>query len=185
MILQGEKIFSMPSFRGEVKLSVPCHRFAACKRCLNVPIKSAFRQKYRPSFLPTVPSFAARLYRVVWMWRHLVVEVGTSKPWGEGSHNKPIGCSVVSAGWQLTINAFSPAGVQFDIAKWEQQVLHSGYLSVQPMRRNKRLYYTNHQQALTDLVCLTSSSKVKSLAWETSKLKTEHNCYTITHNACQ
>jgi hypothetical protein len=27
---------------------------------------------------------------------------------------------VVSAGWQLTINAFSPAEVQFDIAEREQ-----------------------------------------------------------------
>jgi glutamyl-tRNA reductase len=30
-----EKILSTPSFGGEVKLSFPCHRFAACKRSLN------------------------------------------------------------------------------------------------------------------------------------------------------
>ena len=30
------KILSTPSFRGEVKLSVPCRRFAACKRSLNL-----------------------------------------------------------------------------------------------------------------------------------------------------
>ena len=35
-----EKILSMPSFGGEVKPSVPCRRFAACKRSLNVPWKS-------------------------------------------------------------------------------------------------------------------------------------------------
>ena len=29
-------------------------------------------------------------------------------------------CIVVSAGWQLTISAFSPAEVQFDIAEREQ-----------------------------------------------------------------
>jgi hypothetical protein len=34
-IFKSEKILSPPSFRGEVKPSVPCRRFAACKRSLN------------------------------------------------------------------------------------------------------------------------------------------------------
>ena len=34
-IFKGEKILSTPSFGGEVKPSVPCHRFAACQRSLN------------------------------------------------------------------------------------------------------------------------------------------------------
>jgi len=34
-IFKGEKILSTPSFGGEVKPSVPCCRFAACKRSLN------------------------------------------------------------------------------------------------------------------------------------------------------
>jgi hypothetical protein len=33
-IFQGEKILSTTSFGGEVKPSVPCRRFAACKRSL-------------------------------------------------------------------------------------------------------------------------------------------------------
>ena len=33
---QGEKFLSTPSFGGEVKPSVPCRRFAACKRSLNL-----------------------------------------------------------------------------------------------------------------------------------------------------
>ena len=33
-IFKGEEIFSMPSFGGKGKLSVPCRRFAACKRSL-------------------------------------------------------------------------------------------------------------------------------------------------------
>ena len=37
--LGAKKILSMPSFGGEVKPSVPCRRFAACKRSLNVPWK--------------------------------------------------------------------------------------------------------------------------------------------------
>ena len=34
-IFKGEKILSTPSFGGEAKPSVPCRRFAACKRSLN------------------------------------------------------------------------------------------------------------------------------------------------------
>jgi len=37
----------MPSFRGEVKPSVPCRSFMACKRSLNVMWMSSFRQNYR------------------------------------------------------------------------------------------------------------------------------------------
>ena len=39
-IFQGGKILSAPSFGGEVKPSVPCRTFTACKRSLNVPWKS-------------------------------------------------------------------------------------------------------------------------------------------------
>ena len=34
-VFKGEKILSTPSFGGEVKPSVPCRRFAACKRSQN------------------------------------------------------------------------------------------------------------------------------------------------------
>ena len=34
-IFKGERILSTPCFGGEVKPSVPCRRFAACKRTLN------------------------------------------------------------------------------------------------------------------------------------------------------
>jgi hypothetical protein len=43
-IFRAKKILSTPSFRGEVKPSVPCRSFTACKRPLNVTWKSAFRQ---------------------------------------------------------------------------------------------------------------------------------------------
>jgi hypothetical protein len=43
-ISQGDKIPSTASFGGEVKPAVPCRRFAACKRNLNVTWKLAFRQ---------------------------------------------------------------------------------------------------------------------------------------------
>jgi hypothetical protein len=47
-IYKGGKFLSTPSFRMEVKPWVPCRRFSACKRTVNVPWKSAFRQNYRP-----------------------------------------------------------------------------------------------------------------------------------------
>jgi hypothetical protein len=46
-IFKGGKILTTPSFGRKVKPWVPCHRFAACKRSLNVPRKSAFRLNYR------------------------------------------------------------------------------------------------------------------------------------------
>ena len=79
-IFKGEKILSMPSFGGEVKPSVPCHRFAACKRSLNVTWKSTFRQNYRAFLTRRVPPFATRgLSSCVDVGGHLVTEVGTSK----------------------------------------------------------------------------------------------------------
>jgi hypothetical protein len=39
-LVVSEKIFSMPSFGGEVQPFVPCHRSAACKRSLHLPWKS-------------------------------------------------------------------------------------------------------------------------------------------------
>jgi hypothetical protein len=44
------KILSTPSFGREVKPWVPCRRFAACKRSLNVPWNSAPRQNFRSLF---------------------------------------------------------------------------------------------------------------------------------------
>ena len=84
---------------GEVKPSVPCRRFAEFKRSLNETWKLTFRQNYRPTFSPTVPPFTARISRVLWTWRHLAAEVGTSKNHGGGqvSNDKPIGCGASGA----------------------------------------------------------------------------------------
>jgi len=43
----GQNILSTPSFGEEVKPSVPCRSFTACKRSLNVTCKSEFRQNFR------------------------------------------------------------------------------------------------------------------------------------------
>jgi hypothetical protein len=54
-IFKGGKILSTPSFGREVKPWLPCRRSAACKRILNVPWKSSFRQNYR-SLVPPISS---------------------------------------------------------------------------------------------------------------------------------
>ena len=64
-IFMAEKILSTPSFGGEVKPSVPCRRFAACKRSPKFRWKSEFRQNYRTNFSPTIPPFAVRISRFV------------------------------------------------------------------------------------------------------------------------
>jgi uncharacterized membrane protein len=56
---------TIPFFGREVKPSVPCRRFAACKITLNGIEKASFRQNYRTLFSPTVPPFATRSARVV------------------------------------------------------------------------------------------------------------------------
>ena len=58
-----KKILNTPSFRGEVKPSVPC-RFAACKRSLNL-LGSRNLGKITDNFSPTIPPFAARISRVI------------------------------------------------------------------------------------------------------------------------
>jgi len=88
-IFKGEKIFSMPSFGGEVKPSVPCRWFAACKRSLELCgsriLEEICRNMSRPRRVP--PSAARGLSRR-WTWRHLAEKVGTSK--GGGKQWQPI-----------------------------------------------------------------------------------------------
>jgi hypothetical protein len=69
-IFQGEKILSKRSFGGEVKLSYPCRRFAACKRTLHWRRIRLYRQNYR-SFLAHSPPLS--LLEVC----YVVVGVGT------------------------------------------------------------------------------------------------------------
>jgi hypothetical protein len=46
-IFKAKKLLSTPSFGEEVKPSVPCRSFTACKRSLNVTCKSTFRLNFR------------------------------------------------------------------------------------------------------------------------------------------
>jgi len=62
---------------GEVKPSVPCRSFTACKRSLNVMWKSSFRQNYR-TFLAHSSTFRLWVLSRGDTWRRLVAKVGTS-----------------------------------------------------------------------------------------------------------
>ena len=55
-IFKGEKILSTPSLGGEVKPSVPCRRFAACKRSLNV-VEVVFSAKLPDNILAHSSTF--------------------------------------------------------------------------------------------------------------------------------
>jgi len=82
--LRAKKILSRPSFGGEVKPSVPCRRFVACKRSLELResriLDEICRNISRPRRIP--PSAARGLSRR-WTWRHLAEKVGTSKGGGK------------------------------------------------------------------------------------------------------
>ena len=78
-IFRGEKILSTPSFGGEVKPSVPCRRFAACKRPLNL---SGSRNLGKITGHLSRPQFHLSLLRSLASlrtYRHLAAKVGTSK----------------------------------------------------------------------------------------------------------
>jgi hypothetical protein len=64
----GEKTLSMPSFGGEVKLSVPCCSFAACKKPLQFPWKSHCWLNLIGYFSPIIPPFADRGLSLRRMW---------------------------------------------------------------------------------------------------------------------
>jgi hypothetical protein len=85
---------------GGVKPSVPCRRFAACKRSLNVTWKSAFRQNYQILLSPVkfhlslLGSLASRRTS-----RHLAATVGTSKTRGEQGSTTSLKAAVQPGHW--------------------------------------------------------------------------------------
>jgi hypothetical protein len=136
-IFKGEKILSMPSFGGEVKPSVPCHRFAACKRSLNVTWKSAFRQNYRILFSPI--KFHLSLLGSLAScrtWRHLAATVGTSKTKGwQGSTTSLLKAAVQpghwlraliynnNTGWQPHVSRFTLCSPNLNLLQFYVSVL--------------------------------------------------------------
>ena len=88
-IFMAKKILSKPSFGGEVKPSVPCRRFAACKTSLSLRgsrnLGKITGQISRPQFhLSLLRSLAS--FRT---YRHLAAKVGTSKGGGKQWQTTP------------------------------------------------------------------------------------------------
>jgi hypothetical protein len=88
-IFMAKKILSMPSFGGEVKPSVPCRRFAACKISLNLSgsrnLGKITGQISRPHFHLSLLGSLASLRT----YRHLAAKVGTSKGGGKQWQTTP------------------------------------------------------------------------------------------------
>ena len=74
--LRAKKILSTPSFGVEVKPSVPCRRFAACKRSLN-GVEVVISAKLPDNILAHSSHFRCWGSLTSWRtWRHLVVKSG-------------------------------------------------------------------------------------------------------------
>ena len=82
-IFRAKKILRTPSFGGEVKPSVTCRRFTACKRSLNLRgsrnLGKITGQIPRPQFHLSLLGYLASLRT----YRHLAAKVGTSKDGGK------------------------------------------------------------------------------------------------------
>ena len=88
--LRAKKILSTPSFGGEVKPPVPCRRFAARKRSLELRGSRILDEICRNISRPRrVPPSAARGLSRRWAWRHLAGKVGTSKGGGKQWQTTP------------------------------------------------------------------------------------------------
>ena len=88
-IFWAKKILSTPSFGGEVKPSVPCRRFAACKRSLNLRgsrnLGNIIGHISRPQFHLSLLGSLASLRT----YRHLAGKAGTSNGGGKAMGNYP------------------------------------------------------------------------------------------------
>jgi hypothetical protein len=62
----GRKIHSMPCFGGEVKPSVPCHRFAACKRTPAIYVEVRITGKIDRPFLAQFRPSLTEVSHVAW-----------------------------------------------------------------------------------------------------------------------
>ena len=87
--LGRKKILSTPFFGGELKPSVPCHRFAACKRSLNLSgsrnLGKITGHLSRPQFHLSLLGSLASLRT----YRHLAAKMGTSKSEGKRWQTTP------------------------------------------------------------------------------------------------
>ena len=95
-ILKGEKILSTPSFGGEVKPSVPWHRFTVCKRTLKCNVEVDILGKITGQFL----THKSSTFRCLDLLRRVGRGDNWQRKWEwleQGEHNKPSGCSASRA----------------------------------------------------------------------------------------
>ena len=89
IILLEKKILSTPSFGGEVKPSVPCRKFVACKRSLNLSgsrnLGKITGHLSRPQFYLSLLGSLVSLRT----YRHLATKVGTTKGGGKQWQTTP------------------------------------------------------------------------------------------------
>ena len=88
-IFRAKKFLSTPSFGGEVKPSVPCRRFVACKRSINLSgsgnLGKITGHISRPQFHLSLLGSLASLRT----YKHLAAKVGTSKGGGKQWQTTP------------------------------------------------------------------------------------------------
>jgi len=90
LLISRQKILSTPSLGGEVKPSVPCRRFATCKRSLELRGRRILDEICRNiSRLRRVPPSPARGLSLRWTWMNLAEKVGTSKRRGKAMATYP------------------------------------------------------------------------------------------------
>ena len=88
-IFRAKEILSTPSFGGEVKPSVPCRRFAACKRSLNLHGSRNLGKNYRTNSRPQFHLLLLGSLASLRTYRHLAARVGTSKGGGKQWQTTP------------------------------------------------------------------------------------------------
>jgi len=93
--------------------------------------------------------------------------------------------AVVSAGWQLTINAFSPAEEQFDICRAGAICVALGIFKCTIVEKKQQTLLHEppvgtYRSCLSDFQFESEASGLRD-----KQLQTKHNCSTIIHNTCQ
>ena len=154
-------------FGGEVKPSVPCHRFAACKRSLNWRGSRNFRQNYQLILAHTVPPFTTRILgslALLWTWGHLSANLGTSKQSGGGDRVSTIslGCSTSVA---LATGPTDEENYPPEIICLVRKILYH-YL------------HTLNTQSLSDCICLYQTASL-SPSLQSVRLSSSHKLLTF------
>jgi hypothetical protein len=114
----------MPSFRGEVKPSVPCHRFAACKRTLWFTCKLEAARKIDQPFLAQFRPSLTEVPHVAWHAAPLEMTEGTKGGAQRASNLRPRCFGEVDPETVTHIYLSNPSASTF-FMHWHNQELYS------------------------------------------------------------